>query len=270
MPDLLTLLNIRPRALARSVFKYLAYEEGPNRLNGIKRKVLIACTARSGSSLVQSCLERYDLDAQEFFNAEGIVRQVSTDRGIKTIREYADFLADNALSSDGRFAVKGAFPALLFLYFLGEAPRLGTDWKIVFLRRKNVVRQAVSMRIAELTGQWTWDMPAQGTARLEDYSFDHIAEHLEAVFYENQIWERAFGLLELEPYRVFYEPFAADVDAETERIARFIGVDTTAFSHAREHVPRLKIQSTEINDAWERLFRTDILRRAVPEPPKLP
>lgn len=261
--DLLSFIKIKPGIPERTVFKHLKYDDGPNELANVPHKTLIACTARSGSSLLQVCLERYGLNVQEFFNVEGLAKQVAQSGEAKTIREYADYLARKA-TANGHFAAKGAYPAFLFLYYLGEAPALRTKWKVVFLRRRNIIRQAISMKIAAVTQQWTADMPARASVSIEDYSFDDIANYAEVVFAENQIWERIFGLLDLNPYRIFYEHFTTDIDVQTERVAKFIGIDTDAFPGAREQALRLKVQSTDINAEWERRFRKDMLKRTSP------
>lgn len=260
MSELLKVLRINPDLPKRTVLKYLQFEPGPHELADVEHKTLIACTARSGSSLLQVALERYGLKCQEFFNVEGLARQLAQSGEARTTRDFANHLARHA-TTDGRFVVKGAFVSFLFLCYLNEVANLRRSWKVVFLRRRNVVRQAISMSIAAATQQWTFDMPAKGEVAVEDYSFDAIARQLEVVHSENQIWERIFGLFNLAPHRIFYETYTANLNEQTERIAQFAGVDTAKFPDARNHVPRLKSQSTGINDEWERRFRRDVAKK---------
>jgi LPS sulfotransferase NodH len=255
--QLIDYLRVNPKTLQQTVFKYLRHEEGSHSLRDVGRKALIACTSRTGSSLLQVSLERYGLNAQEYFNPEGPPRRAAESGEAHSLSEYADYLARTAVSN-GWFIAKGALNSIFYLYFLNEVPEHTTDWKFIFLRRRNVVRQAISMEIAKVTNQWTANMRAQAPIAAADYSFDAIAKNIESVFQQNDRWERAFGLLNIEPHRVFYEDLCEDLTRETESVAQYLGIDISVFSQAKEYVPWLQPQSTEINLEWERRFRRDL------------
>src|ERR1700742_1537787 len=90
LPELLNLIRIRPSTLERTVFKYLKHDGAPNELSKVPHKTLIACTSRSGSTMLQSWLQRYGLDAQEFFNTEVAVKTAAALNRAKTLSEYAN------------------------------------------------------------------------------------------------------------------------------------------------------------------------------------
>jgi LPS sulfotransferase NodH len=268
MTDFLEYIRVNPKSLEQTVFRYLKHEDGPNELRGIGHKALIACTSRTGSSLLQVSLERYGLDAQEFFNPEGPPKRAFDSGSAKTIRDYATLLAHTAVSGDW-FVAKGALNSILYLYYFGEVPEFGSEWKFVFLRRQNVVRQAISMEIATATKQWTAKMPSQREIRLEDYSFDKLHKSVESIFAQNDRWERAFGYLGIEPYRLFYEDLTADVAGQTESVAKFLRIDVEKFPAASSYTPWIEQQSTELNVEWENRFRRElaagIAKRQIPQ-----
>lgn len=58
------------------VLDFLAYEKGPSPLGQLGQKIAIACTARSGSTLLCNALENYGVSASEYFNpTEFVVRR---------------------------------------------------------------------------------------------------------------------------------------------------------------------------------------------------
>lgn len=260
MNDLFKLLHIRPDLPARTVLKHLAYEPGPNALNHVTRKTLIACTSRSGSTLVQESLGRYGMNFEEYFNVRLAPKQAVELGLAKTTRDYGNFLARTAVAND-HFGVKGTYVAFVFLWYLNEFPQLRSSWRFIHLRRRNVIRQAISMSIVAVTDQWNSERLARKSVGAQDYSFDDIMARVETVLNESQTLERCFTLLGIEPYRLFYEDFVADIPGQTEMIAKFLDVDVARFPAARLHVPRLKVQATEINDAWEARFRADLAAR---------
>jgi hypothetical protein len=257
MADLLEFLKIHPKAARDGVFNHLKYEDGPHALRQVPRKALIACTSRTGSSLLQVALERYNLRIQEYFNPEGPPKRAYESGRVLSIRDYADFLAETAVSDDF-FVAKGAINSILYLYYLREVPEFSAEWKIVFLRRRNVVRQAISMQIAELSGQWTHVMSAKRAILPDEYSFVGLNRYLQAILVQNDKWERAFAYLCLEPYRLFYEDMIADLDASVQDVATFLGVDVHKFPCAGQHMPWLRSQSTELNTDWEQRFEKDL------------
>ena len=260
MSDLFQYLSIHPKFGYGPIFRYLKYDRGPHGLRGVRGKALIACTSRTGSSLLQVCLERYGLNVQEYLNPEGSPKEAFESGKAASLTEFANLLALTAVKNDW-FVAKGAFESLLFLYYLGEIPEFTSEWKFIFLRRRNVVRQAISLEIATTTEQWTAMMPARRQMTVDDYSFDSINKRLESIFRTNDRWERAFGYLGVEPYRLYYEDFVGNTAAETEAIAKFFGIDVQRFPGAAEHIPWLMPQTSDINLEWERRFRHDFRGR---------
>ncbi len=253
-------LHIEPGLAARTVFRYLAPEGGAHRLRAVKNKALIACTSRSGSTLLAASLERYWVNPQEFFNPEEQVKRAALAGEARTLREYANLLAQSAVSG-GWFVTKGAIESFLFLCYLGEFPERSRDWKVIFLRRRNAIRQAVSMEIVARTQAWNVRQKPKSRVKPAEYSFDALSKRLEYILSANDKWERVFALLGIAPHRLFFEDLVANLAGETERAARYLGIDVGKFPAARRHVPWPKPQATSLNAQWERRFRQDLAKR---------
>lgn len=239
-----------------TVFKYLTRATGDHALAKVPRKVLIACSARSGSTLLKECLEAYGVYAREYFNVEDIVRPVVERGEATTILDYANYLARTSVRND-TFAIKGNLPAFFFLYHIGELPQHVRDWRVLFIRRKNIVRQAISMELAKITGQWSsLDAPARQVTG-DDYAFDSLDKNVETILRTNMIWERIFARFGIEPHRVFYEDLASDMAAVVAGAARFVGIE----ADNRTMAPRIARQSNVINDTWEERYLNESRRR---------
>lgn len=257
---LIEAIGFTPEIARQTIFKYLDYSPGPSKLRKIHNKAFIACTSRTGSTLLCTLLQRAGINAQEHFNIELAVRDASFAGEAHTIREYADKLGA-ATASNGWFVTKGALETLLFLCYLGEFPEQSTKWKFIYIRRRNFLRQAVSMDIATRTQQWHANQPARDVIYPNDYSFDSLWKHLQYIFAANSQWERAFALLGIAPHRISFEELIATTGREIGAVMTYLGVDRGRLTAPRQ-LPRIPVsQSTDLNDLWERRFRRDLAHR---------
>ncbi len=248
------LLNQPPKIYEQSICKHLKRDAGPTGLASLEICSLVACTARSGSSLLRDCLEKYGVEHREWLNTNGTIKRAVDAGEASTLTEYGDYLARSA--KNGRFDMKGTFPAFLFLYEVHELPERKDAWRVIHLKRTNVVRQAISSQIAVKTGQWTNRMPVKRAVTDADYSFDKIAKGVSAIIQQNANMEKAMALLGIEPLRISYEDFIKDIPKNTWTLAKHIGLEVPAEPIAIK--PTMKRQSTELNARWETRFREDL------------
>jgi LPS sulfotransferase NodH len=260
MSALHDVLRLSQPSVAELPFRRLGYEPGPTGLAALGKKAVLACTSRSGSTLVCTSLRRYGLNFDDWFNAEGRLHGVVEEHGPMTTRGYADHLAAN-MPAAGVFGVKTGYAGLLYLVAFGEIPSGVERWKFVFLRRRNLIRQAISAQVASVTRQWTADWPRAGDVRVEDYSYAELKRRFEALAQQNAKWERFFVLFGIEPLRVAYEDFLADQDGCLAAINAFVGGERAAPEPMGDAF-RVEPQSTELNTIWERRFRSDFMGEA--------
>lgn len=227
----------------------------------IPLRSLILCTARSGSSLLSVALQAYGFDFQEYLNPQGALKKTIKDHNPTNSLELGLALKA-AATKNGRMSIKAPPSTLPVMFMIGQFPAEFKRWKFVYLRRQNIVRQAISSVIASRTGQWTHVMKATGSVAENDYSFSAIMNAVNAIGNTNRLIERFIGIFDIDVINVIYEEFLKNREAQLEAIARHLGVDPAAYPDAKSHEPWIQQQATELNALWEERFRREIVETA--------
>lgn len=109
----------------------------------------------------------------------------------------------------------------------------------LFLYRKDLVAQAVSLHVSLLTGVWGFDGTV--TTEIESYSHlkdvHHVARCAKLIKQENEKWHNFFNHRRITPLVVCYEDFVADQPGSVKRIAQYLGLDDNAY---RVSVPEVR------------------------------
>ncbi|WP_308909003.1 Stf0 family sulfotransferase [Pseudokordiimonas caeni] len=199
---------------------------------------------------------------------EGVYRRGSGENGVFAVKIMANQMATldaclatmmPAAESDGR-----AFPYVRSLF---------SDATWVWLRRDDVVRQAISREMATQTGvnHATGDTEADHFAGnlLQGYKPDYnvqtqfnehaIAAKVSSITEENLLWQRFFYDWEIQPLSLIYEDNCRDFPGYLHRLAAAAGLDIPADLPERAMV-RL---SNAINDEWFETYTDRIINRAV-------
>ncbi|MEV0238209.1 Stf0 family sulfotransferase [Nonomuraea sp. NPDC050786] len=129
----------------------------------------------------------------------------------------------------------------------------------VYLRRDDVLAQAVSWLRAEQTG--TWYVGGNGeiggatrSGREPGYDADGIRALVEEIREHNAAWEEWFASQGVRPYPVRYEDLEADLAGVTRRILGFLGLD---LPEGQTIEPRHRRQSDGLNAAWIERYRRE-------------
>ena len=223
----------------------------------------LLCTARSGSSLLSVALQAYGFDFQEFLNPNGYLRDLIAQEDVTALSDLAPKLEASA-RENGRLSIKLPVVTLSYLFLMGEFPANIDRWRFVYLRRSNLVQQAISAVIAKRTNKWTAVMEAKGSVDVDDFDFDEIMKGVTAASNGNRLLERFIGLFGLTVHNVVYEDFLKDQKAGLREIAAFLGADPADYPNAAEDKPWITKQATSLNDIWEDRFRTEVRRRSLP------
>ena len=245
------------KSSSENILKMFRYEKGDNAFRTLEKKFCIACSARSGSSYLTVALERFGLDVREYFNTQGFVKQLYENYGVNTLNQFASHLVKYH-SPNKVFGVKAPYQSVALYALLGELSTFSEEWKVVFLTRNDILRQAISAYIASLTNQWTHVMASQYNITADDYDFKKILALIESFALQNGNWERLFSLLNVTPYRISYERLVKQPATELENIAKFIGINLENYPESSMHKPWIQSQSTAINRLWEDRFLEDI------------
>ncbi len=207
----------------------------------------ICCTTRSGSTYLCELLESAGIGRpDEYLNPTGQVCGEPFWRGELGLPEHfhnkqvywQELLIQR--SQNNQFGVKVARTNLLE-FILKQAP----DARLLWIRRRDTLRQAVSLYRARESGQFRHWQPAP----TEPVKFDKSAilrcrESIEAA---NVRWLDFFRERTLHPLTVWYETVCAHPRDEILRIARWMGLDPCKVGHLSTSC---QVQRDATTDQW--------------------
>jgi LPS sulfotransferase NodH len=125
--------------------------------------------------------------------------------------------------------------------------------RFVYLRRGDVVAQAVSLLRAEQTGVWFETAnKRQEPAAEPGFDFAQVRDLVRQIEEDNAAWEAWFVGEGIRPYRVLYEELDADAVGVACCVLRFLGLD---LAPGREVTVRHKRLADELNAQWVESFR---------------
>jgi len=223
-----------------------------------KPAVMIAMTPRTGSTHLCAALGQTEGVAPptEIFNPRSwVLHAEMARRGVGLFADYVrSFNADSGpcfffKTSWQDFSPVAAFHRQIF-------PNLS----VVYLDRKDVIAQAVSLYRAAETGTWHVPRGQKLTApagELGHLNFSQLEKWLETIEAEKRGWKRFFAAEGITPMPLFYEDFAADVTKAIAAISDFLGVVLN-----RDIGPEVGFQKLGdvASEAWVTRARLHVLR----------
>jgi LPS sulfotransferase NodH len=213
---------------------------------------IVCSVPRSGSSLLCDVLAATELAGAptEYLDRnqmEGFQREWN----VAGLDEYLDALRDRKTSPNGVFGLKAHFHQLRDELGGRDLDADFPGLRLVYIRRRDHVRQAVSWARAIQTGQWASDHPV----RHAEPSFDgaEIARLMAQIEREEQHWERFFAARGEQPLRIDYEEMVQALAPAVREVLGLIGV---AVPHDFEPPPpSIAKQADELSEEWVRRFR---------------
>ncbi len=208
--------------------------------------IFLCFTNRCGSNHLADAMQsdgRLNM-AGEFFNADAVLDDVKL-HGHATFADYVRLqILWRQLAQ--RFVVKIAIPHLALLGHAGVLDAVRARSHYIFLTREDRLAQAISLHIAEQTGQWTSDTEAP-LPNSTEYSRARIDRILAEVAEANREFEKFFALNAIIPIRLTYEAFVADRPRGLARIGAAIGLPDL---HLVPDSLTIEPQTTARNAAW--------------------
>ena len=163
-----------------------------------------------------------------------------------------DFIKSVRTGPNGVFSIKLHHEHLE--PFLDHEPN-PRNYRFIHLRRRDLLRQAVSFARAQQTGAWISDMPERAEAH---YDRDLIASKIEAIAEGNAGWQAFLASLGIEPLELYYEDIVADRNAALQRIARYLGVELRSPDpDVAEFLPKPQRGADDPTQDWEERFKAD-------------
>jgi LPS sulfotransferase NodH len=144
-------------------------------------------------------------------------------------------------------------PALLQDVMATMLPR-DRPKRVAYLRRRDRVAQAVSFARAALSGIWRKEQEGRDQPLLE-YSDERLEAAEREIATQEEVWERMFNELGIEPLCVWHEDVLGDPAEAAKQVADYLGVALDP--DAAIDVPQIEKQSEGDAPAWlERYARS--------------
>lgn len=223
------------------------------------QRFLVLCASRSGSELLCYLLRDFGAETGESMNFLPDVGAEVRRRGMPTLRDAVVALCRRAPAT--AFSAKGTGMMLVPFLLYDELPTYRDEWRFVILERRDILAQAVSLAIAELTGVWRSDGSHTATPREEDYDSGRILRGLDAIAQVNAHITRLESALGVRSMRVVFEDLVDDPRATSDRVGAFLGLRRLG-EQALEGTDRAVVapprsQHSAVNRLWAERFRRE-------------
>ena len=219
--------------------------------------ILICFTNRSGSTLVSSLLSTYGLCGKpnrfknyEYFNHNFVI-SFSKKNNIVDMNSYIRSLVAKFSGSQGYFTSKVSASQLFWLAKDKILGKILHDPIFIYVKRKNIVSQAISLSIAQQTGCWT---SLHKSKPNKDIMFkpELIIKNMNHISTCNSHFEMFFSLHSIEPIIVYYDELINNISGFREKLEKTIKTQITIENN---QPLKLKRQATELNIKWEEKIR---------------
>ena len=230
---------------------------------------IICTTPRSGSNLLCDLLSSCHKMGRpaEFLNVKSFLVPFSNkhslirDDSSIDMSSYIALVARKFSTQNSVFGIKVLFDQFQPFFKVNSFKQNLQNSHFIWLTRKDVVAQAVSMYIADETNEWTSqdeirNREQEKTSRRKQVKFDvdKISRFVDKLAYENANWHTFFSVNNIEYKQVFYEDILNDTNNTCHRICNFCDVQTDhVFSLSS---PKYKRQGDNLNDNLSREFRS--------------
>ncbi|WP_203293934.1 Stf0 family sulfotransferase [Maricaulis parjimensis] len=139
----------------------------------------------------------------------------------------------------------------------GKSLRLPRDGVFFYLRRRNIVRQAISLHIAHQSGVWHSDQLTEDAQTVRDavmYDTRAIRNFIKLLQDEEMRWEREFGSMAIEPVRLYYEDLVQRPERILRLFAQVLGLPETPRLPDDNPVRKM---SNDRTAEWEARYREE-------------
>lgn len=238
---------------------------------------IICATPRSGSTLFCQYLASTGVAGvpASYFNKEGLHEYAEYWQILRPDGSYAfaDYLAATrraGSTTNGILALRVMWSTLaeVTAQLAQLYPDLADDElallekafgqpKFIYLRREDVVAQAISLYRAQQTGYWHID-EGQAPEQPPAFDFDAIHSFVNELRHDNLGWQAWFRKVGVEPMPVVYEDFAADPETTVSEVLRFLELDLPAGVELRAHNQRLADHMTTL---WLGRYKDELRKR---------
>lgn len=230
---------------------------------------VIGAIPRSGSWLLSGLLHSTGAAGRphEYFLSE---TEAANRRnwGVSSPAEYLAKVLEAGTTDNGVFGCKvmwGVLPHFLRQLKPGATAGPGGDRaliaqflpraRFVWARRQDVEAQAVSWAKAAQSGYWHhWD----SVERHPRFDFAQIDALVRETTEHDAAWRRWFAANEIDPLEVRFEDLVEDMEGQTRRVLRFIGIERPeSYVVTEQTVKAGDARARAVNDEWLARYRLE-------------
>ncbi len=225
---------------------------------GVHSFYIIASTPRSGSTLLARTLGETGVAGRpaEYLNGE-LAAQLGARTGATNLVELLQAVMRLRTSPNGVFGLKLHWIQLegvLLAAGLDPARALRPSPRWIWMRRRDTLRQAISMVRARQTGAWHSTVPATAEPA---YRGAAIARALTSLVAKDAAWQAYFEERGVEPCVVWYRDLVADRGAALRRVLDTLGIQ----ADVPLPPPGLQRQADDLTEEWVARYRKEARAR---------
>lgn len=229
---------------------------------------VICTTPRSGSNLLCDLLESSGIMGQpkEFLNLDSVILPFARQNNLMEseskiyLDTYLDSVVKKFSSKNNVFAMKLLFDQFEPYMELNVIRKFIHKFKFIWLLRKDVLSQAVSMHIAKETDEWTSFNEKQNKEKenknrreFVEYDESKIDRFLRKLAKDNLNWIEFFSINQLDYLPVTYEDVLSNTNQVCHSICNFCGVETNYQFSLKQAT--FKKQGDDLNERFRDAFR---------------
>lgn len=225
-----------------------------------KAGLFLCFTNRCGSTLVASeasslgfCGKPNNHLNYEFFNAD-FVEEFSDRNDISNLQDYVEAIYEEFGSPLGLFFTKGSLDQLAWMKRCGVIGIAVPTYHYLRVVRRDLIAQAVSLLIAQQTGQWTTiHAPSADRPSYDHQSIADAVAYLAKTAAEIDIY---FSILDINPTCFVYEDILADLAQIGQKLQGLTGLNALPRGPRTLDVQK---QSQSVNEQWAQRFRNEVV-----------
>lgn len=176
--------------------------------------------------------------------------------GTVNVEAYLHAIRKRRTTANGVFGVKLHFSQLAPLVRNVSVVKWIRESRLIRIRRRDLVGQAISYYTAQASGVWSAvDMASVSASPTPVYDGASIARYLRMIEAEDKGWDTFFAAEGLRALDIWYEDLIADADSVCKSVCAHVGVDPAyAFDIGSIGLKRLASQRSA---EWKERFRAE-------------
>ncbi len=229
--------------------------------NPVTKRYCILSSPRSGSTLLGRMLYETQCagDPQEYFNPPllQIERERSGEANL-TLNMFMKRMEGRRTSPNGVFGMKLHFHQMLRVFRANKPNKniigmLGRFNHLIWIRRRDRLRQAISQAIGQHTQIWSSeDARSVEKKEIKIHPFACIRA-LQVIAGDDHGWEQLIAAANLKVHTVWYEDLVKDYDNECRKVLEHLGLDREVTAIPS---PPIQRQATDLNEVLYRELKS--------------